>query len=62
MSGDLENAVQMLAADNARLCGIAMAADKLADEIERVLRLHYETSFPRIREALEAYKQSRTGQ
>ena len=52
----------MWAADNARLCEIAMAAEKLAEEIERVLSMHYDTSFPRIRAALDAFKQARSGQ
>lgn len=60
--GDLGNAVQMLAADNARMCEIVLAADALAEEIRRVLALHYDSSFPRIRAALDAYKSARNGQ
>jgi hypothetical protein len=55
--GDLGAAVQMLAADNARLCDIALAADKLAEAVERSLYLTLET-----KRALDAYKIVRQGQ
>ncbi len=64
MNGDLENAIQVLAADNARLCEIGLAADavvKAAEELMRasVGRVHFERG---LKAALEAYKVVRNGQ
>lgn len=68
MNGDLENAVSMLAADNARLCDIGIAADKLAEEVERLLE-DEDRGSPYLKwrlkilwRALEAYKVVRNGQ
>ncbi len=58
--GDLGAAVQMLAADNARMCDILLAADKLADAIEKKLRVGQDGIA--IRAALAAYKVVRQGQ
>lgn len=61
--GDLGAAVQMLAADNARLCGLALAADKLAEAVEKALRSPRRTEIMiELSRCLEAYKQARTGQ
>lgn len=60
MTGDLEAAIQTLAADNARLCGIAEAADKLAKAVERLLdgdECHRE-----VERAWDEYKVKRQGQ
>lgn len=38
MSGDLEEAVRMLAADNARMCDILLAAEKLAEQVGRYIK------------------------
>jgi hypothetical protein len=54
--GDMFAAAQMLAADNARLCWIVLAADKLAEAIEN------ETHYAGLKAALEAYKIQRQGQ
>ena len=57
--GDLFAAAQTLAADNARLCGIVIAADKLAETVDRVLRgAGYNDG---LNAALEAYKVVRSG-
>jgi len=52
------NAAQTLAADNARLCAIALAADKLAEAVERELETGEHLAQP----ALDAYKVVRQGQ
>lgn len=68
MNGDLEEAIQILAADNARLCGILIAADALALELERMLEsAERSPEFNRwrgglVQRALEAYKIVRSGQ
>ncbi len=59
LSGDLGTAVQSLAADNARLCEILLAADKLVEEIEKKLR--HGQDYIAIRKALDAYKVVRQG-
>lgn len=59
MSGDLRAAVTMLAGDNARMCDILLAADRLADEIEK--KLHSGQDLIAIRRALESYKVVRQG-
>lgn len=59
MNGDLREAVQMLAADNARLCGIAEAADELAKVVERYARTGQRAD---LEHALDAYKIVRQGQ
>jgi hypothetical protein len=70
MSGDLENAVQMLAADNARMCDILIAADKLTAEVAKLLEsTERESAYSvmqwrakLVRAALDNYSQTRTGQ
>lgn len=57
--GDLFAALQYLAADNVRLCDIAIAADKLAKAVERILV--EEVSDPGLEAALDAYKVVRNG-
>jgi hypothetical protein len=62
--GDMFAAAQMLAADNARLCGIVIAADKLAEVLgwlDRLGGLGFD-KHDRIRAVLEAYKIQRQGQ
>ncbi len=56
--GDLGAAVQMLAADNARLCGIAIAADELVKVVERYARTGQRADLVR---ALDAYRTARNG-
>lgn len=51
---DWKLAAQTLAADNARLCSIAIAADALAEAAAK-------SSAPAIRDALDAYKVVRNG-
>lgn len=66
--GDMFAAVQMLAADNARLCGIVLAADALADTIENLLlwsaanEIGTRPLLSRIADAIDAYKISRLPQ
>lgn len=63
--GDLGTAVQMLAADNARLCGIAMAAENLADAAARALLAtgyDKQRAMAGLRAALDAFQQARAGQ
>lgn len=61
--GDLRRAIQTLAADNARLCIIVMAAERLAKAIEEVRYL--KNTVPSVWEyfsdALDAYKIARDG-
>ena len=65
MHGDLGAAVQMLAADNARLCDVGLAADELARVVE-VIALRYRCTQPtmagQLQRALDAYKSIRNGQ
>lgn len=56
MRGDLHAAIQMLAADNSRLCEIAEAADKLAEAIQQHGNRHFA-----IKAALDAYRIIRQG-
>lgn len=71
--GDLQEAVRMLAADNARMCDILLAADKLEAEIQRyftewrppigVDSLTFQTARARrVKDALDAFKVVRQGQ
>ena len=60
MSGDLGEAVQMLAADNAKLCEIALKADELAYEVGRLLGTGT-YSMMKLRKALDAYRVVRQG-
>lgn len=58
----------MLAGDNARLCGIVIAADKLAEQVALLLESDARTSdltrwrLAIVRQALDAYKIVRQGQ
>lgn len=54
------NALQALAADNARLCEIALAADRLAQACEA--HLDGDPQEREIERALAAYKVARNGQ
>ncbi len=58
--GDLREAVQMLAGDNARLCTIVIAADKLAEVFERYQ--NGRAAIFHVEQALHAYKIARQGQ
>lgn len=64
MRGDLGAAVQMLAADNARLCDIGIAADKLHEAATRIAALYPDS--PTVKRllvpALAAYTIVRQGQ
>lgn len=62
MSGDLEEAVRMLAADNARLCEILLAADALAETLERAQRNNPWREGSEMKRALDAYRVARQGQ
>ncbi len=58
------NATQMLAGDNARLCGIVLAADKLVETVERLKTAQQgevAAAFARIQRALDAYKVTKQG-
>jgi hypothetical protein len=59
VSGDLEEAVKMLAADNARMCDILLAADKLAKTVEKYAKVGQRAD---LEHALDAYKIVRQGQ
>ena len=54
-------AFQTLAADNARLCGIVIAADKLVEEVLCAIDDYDNKHTAGLEEALEAYKISRQG-
>lgn len=60
MTGDLEKAVAMLAADNCRLIDIALAADALASAAER--QLDGVDDLRRLEDALAKYRQVSRGQ
>ena len=60
--GDLGAAVQMLAADNARLCDILIAAEKLADAVAEYLHDLHWTKERRLKAALQAFRIVRQGQ
>lgn len=62
MSGDLEKAVEMLAADNARLCDIALAADALVVAVTALVQDAHPSVYTNIRAALDKYKQTKAGQ
>ena len=62
--GDMWNAAQILAGDNARLCGIVIEADKLAEAVELLAHLRHSAPvgvFARIQAALDAYRVVRNG-
>lgn len=63
MHGDLEAAVTMLAADNARMINILIAAEKLEKAAQAVIDQGAvdECVFDRLEEAIEKYKQVRSG-
>lgn len=62
MSGDDFDALQALAADNARLCEIALAADLLAEAVQRYAKDDGDRrSYRAMVVALEAYKVVRQG-
>ena len=61
MRGDLRAAVQQLAASNARLCDIGLAADKLAKAAEALVQDAHKSLYTNLREALEAYQIVRSG-
>lgn len=62
MSGDLENAVQTLAADNAKLCTIAIAADKLAEATKAFMGNRWNSAKGKaVLVALDAYNIARQG-
>ncbi len=68
--GDLAAAVQMLAASNARLCDIAIAADKLAEQLRKYIAacttpsrtVPQDYSLLPVRDLLDAYTVVRNGQ
>ncbi len=70
MSEDLREAVQMLAASNARMCDILIAADALAAQLERYIAActtpsrerSPDYSLPKLKRELEAYRIVRSGQ
>lgn len=62
--GDLWHATQMLAADNARLCGIVLEADKLVAAVERLKTAQsgeVAAAVAGIQRALDAYKVMKQG-
>lgn len=61
MTGDLEEAVRMLAADNVRMCSIIEAADKLAEAVEAQPNAPVSPR-KQLRDALDNYKIVRQGQ
>lgn len=61
MNGDLEEAVRMLAADNARMCSIIEAADKLAEAVAKHPRAPIMLTRA-ILDALDNYRIVRQGQ
>ncbi len=56
------NALQALAADNARLCEIGLAADKLARAVEALVQDAHRSLYTNLRKALDEYKIARAGQ
>lgn len=67
MNGDLREAVQTLAADNARLCGIAQAADQLVANLRRLIQAEDRHGFrflnkKEIEDCIIAYTVVRNGQ
>lgn len=66
---DPYQAIQSLAGDNARLCGIGEAADKLAEVVERFIKasttptrvIDPDYSLTGLQLALQTYKQVREG-
>lgn len=65
MNGDLKAAIQILAADNARLLGIVQAADELLEASVRALGIFvppYTPALQSLKNAIDAYKIARNGQ
>lgn len=68
--GDLKAAVQMLAADNARMCDILIAADKLAEQLQRYVvacttssrMVSPDYSLQKLKAVLDAFNVVRNGQ
>ena len=58
--GELRAAIQTLAADNARLCGIALAADALAEAFHKYQ--NGRAAIFHVEKALSEYMQARNGQ
>lgn len=56
------SAAQTLAADNARLCAIALAADKLEQAVTSLVQDAHQSLYTNLRAALDAYKIARQGQ
>lgn len=62
MSGDEFDALQALAADNARLCAIVIAAEKLAAEAARMTEDYGDSiDSTGLKVALDAFKVKRQG-
>lgn len=61
LRGDLEEAIRMLAADNARLCEIAMTADKLAGAVDAYRARGTAHNADAMIAALDAFKIARNG-
>jgi hypothetical protein len=61
LSGDLEAAVAMLAADNARLCDIALAAEKIVEYVKTIGLVKY-AGHKRLGVLLDAYDLVKAGQ
>lgn len=59
MSGDLREAIQILAADNARMCTRLIAAEELAERLRRWLDSHASVTVKQLEKALEAYEATR---
>lgn len=65
MSGDLQNAIAILAADNARLCDRLVAAEQVVEAARRVASTTGYDKFEalaKLRVALEAHEIVRQGQ
>lgn len=62
MTGDLERAVQMLAADNCRLIDIALAAEKLEEAVQALVQDAHQSVYTNLRAALDNYKLVKAGQ
>jgi hypothetical protein len=64
MNGDLKAAVTLLAADNARLCDIALAAEQLEKAVRecRYLRSTMPTLWSHLENAANAFAAVRNGQ
>lgn len=60
--GDLQVAVQMLAADNARLCGILLAAEKLATAAAAHLVFNTRYTSTQLEDAVRTFEITKAGQ